>query len=143
MTELTTQQIAWCGGVIDSIGLIRLRKTDAGSSLASVSVSTALTPIAERLAELTGTKVTTVSRNYNRLGCSDHCTEPHLHVVSVTARWSLTGARALTFLAAIRPYLSVKADVADEVIDKGKAAPSKARTTQKMATLGWPTGKTA
>ena len=140
---LTPQQIAWCGGVIDSIGLIRLRETDAGSSLASVSVSTALVPIAERLASLTGTKVTTVHRSYNRLGCSSHCTEPHLHVSSTTARWSLTGARALTFLNAIRPFLSVKAELADEVIAASKDAPSKPRTTQKMATLGWPTGRTA
>lgn len=140
MSAVTIEQVAWCGGVIDAIGLIRLRETDVGSQLASVSVSTALVPIAQRLAELTGTKVTTVKRNYNRLGCSQHCTEAHLHVTSITARWSLTGARALTFLTAVRPYLGVKADAADEVISAAKGAPSKPRTAQKMAELGWPIG---
>ena len=143
MTTLTREQIAWCGGVIDAIGLVRLRETDAGSTLAYVGVSTALLPIAERLAELTGTKVTTVRRNYDRLGCTQHCTEPHLHVASVTARWSLTGARARAFLLAIRPFLGVKAAEVDEVLGATKDAPSKPRTTQKMADLGWPAGRSA
>lgn len=136
--SLQPEQIAWCGGVIDAIGLIRLRETDAGSNLAYVGVSTAQLPIAQRLADLTGTKVTTVRRDYTRLGCSQHCTEPHMHVLSVTARWSLTGARALAFLTAIRPYLTFKADDTDEVLAASKDAPSKARTTAKMRELGWP-----
>lgn len=141
--DLTPEQIAWCGGVIDAIGLVRLRETDAGSSLAYVSVSTALLPIAQRLADLTGTSVTTVRREYNRLGCSQHCTEAHQHVQSVTARWSLTGARALTFLQAIHPFLGVKIGEVDEVIAAAKDAPSKPRTTEKMASLGWPIGESA
>lgn len=140
MTALEPEQIAWCGGVIDALGLIRLRDTDAGSTLAYVGISTSLLPIAEHLAELTGTKVTTVRRDYDRLGCSTHCTEAHLHVSSVTARWSLTGSRASAFLAAVRPYLNVKADVVDEVLAATKAAPRKSATLHKMADLGWPVG---
>lgn len=139
MSELSEQQIAWCGGVIDAIGHVRTRETDAGSLLASVSVSTAQLPIAERLAHLTGIGVTRVTRDYNRVGCSDHCTEPHLHVVSVTARWNLTGARALIFLNAVRPYLVFKAAEADDVIRATGEAPAKPATAMKMATLGWPT----
>lgn len=143
MNKLTTEQIAWCAGVIDALGHIRLRETDVGSQLAMVSVSTALVPIAERLAELTGMKVTTVRRNYTRFGCTDHCTEPHLHVDSNTGRWSLTGSRANTFLLAVRPYLVVKADVVDEVLAATADAPRKPRTSEKMAQLGWPVRVTA
>lgn len=140
---VTPEQIAWCGGVIDAIGLIRLRETDAGSQLASVSVSTANLPIAERLASLTGMSVTKVVRDYKRMGCGEHCTEPHLHVASVTARWSLTGARANAFLTAVRPHLFFKADAADEVLAATADAPRKPRTTQKMRELGWPIGGAA
>lgn len=140
---LSSEEIAWCGGVIDALGLMRLRETDAGSQLPSVYVSTAQLPIAQRLADLTGVKVTMVSRDYKRMGCGQHCTEAHLHVNSVTARWSLTGARARAFLAAVRPYLFFKAAEADALIEATKDAPSKPRTTEKMADLGWPIGGAA
>lgn len=130
-------EIAWCGGVVDALGLLRLRETDAGSQLPSVFVSTPHLPIAQRLAELTGVRVTTVTRDYKRLGCGKHCTEPHLHVQSVTARWSLTGARARTFLLAVRPYLFVKADEADMILESSKDARSKPATTAKMREMGW------
>ena len=136
--SLTPEQIAWCAGVIDAIGLIRTRETYTGSQLAYVGVSTAQVQIAERLSELTGTRPTRVTRDYNRVGCADHCDEAHLHVQSVTARWSLTGARALTFLAAIQPYLTMRAADAERVIKATADAPSKARTVQKMTALGWP-----
>ena len=138
MSALSSTEIAWCGGVIDALALVRLRETDAGSSLPSISVSTPHLAIAQRLAELTGVSVTTVSRDYKRMGCGEHCTEAHLHVVSVTARWNLTGARARTFLLAIRPHLFVKAGEVDALLDATKDAPSKPRTSQKMAALGWP-----
>jgi len=140
---LATEEIAWCGGIIDALGLIRLRETDAGSQLPSVYVSTPNLPIAQRLADLTGIKVVTVNRDYKRMGCGKHCTEAHLHVQSVTARWSLTGARARAFLVAVRPYLFFKAADADAVIEATRDAPSKPRTTQKMAELGWPIGGAA
>lgn len=133
----TIEQIAWCGGVIDAIGLVRTRQTEADSLLAYVSVSTAQLPIANRLAALTGTKVTTVRRDYTRLGCSQHCEEPHLHVESVTARWSLTRARALVFLSSIEPYLVFKLEDTRRVLEETKDAPRKGTTVSKMTQLGW------
>jgi len=79
-----------------------------------------------------------VHREYRRLGCNEHCTEAHLHVSSTTARWSLTGARAVVFLAAIEPYLRAKQGLAQDVIAAGSTAPSKPATTRKMYQLGWP-----
>ena len=138
VAELSTGQLAWCAGVVDALALVRLRETNAGSALAYVGVSTALLPVAAQLADLTGTRVTTVRRNYDRAGCTSHCLEPHLHVDSTTARWSLTGARAVTFLQAVRPWLTVKAELVDMALAASAGAPSKPATTQKMADLGWP-----
>lgn len=132
-------EIAWCAGVVDAIGLVRQRELKAtGSLLAYVGVSTAHLGIAERLAELTGTRPTIVRRNYNRLGCSAHCTEPHQHVNSVTARWSLTGARARVFLQAVRPMLALKGQVVDETLWATQDAPFKPAVASKMVELGWP-----
>jgi hypothetical protein len=139
VTEIVTpEDVAWCGGVIDVLGLLRLRDTDAGARLPSVFISTPYAPIAQRLAYLTGMTVTTVTREYKRVGCSDHCTEPHLHVVSATARWSLTGSRAQVFLKAVRPYLFVKGAECDELLEASANARFKPATAAKMHELGWP-----
>lgn len=135
--KVSAPEIAWCGGVVDSLGLLRLRETDAGAHLPSVFVSTPHLPIARRLAELTGVKVTMVTRDYKRMGCGDHCTTAHLHVQSTTARWSLTGSRALVFLQAVRPYLFVKAEEADLLLESSSNPRSKPATTAKMREMGW------
>lgn len=135
---VTLYDVAWCAGVIDTIGLLRLRDTDAGSRLPVVSISTTNHPLAQRLGHLTGVRLTTVSRRYNRLGCGEHCTEPHLHVDSTTSRWSLTGSRARLFLYGIRPYLHVKGDEVDTLLAGSEEPAPKPRTIEKMVSLGWP-----
>lgn len=137
-SALQPEQLAWCAGVIDMVGLIKTRPMDTGSELSYVSVSTPRRDILDHLAELTGSGVVIVNRDYKRLGCGEHCTEPHLHVFSTTARWSLTGARAAVFLAAIEPYLMTKATQAQEAVAAGLVAPRKAATLNKMYRLGWP-----
>lgn len=137
MTTITPAQVAWCAGVIDALGLIKTRPMKTGSELAYVGVSSARIDILEYLAKLTGVKVVTVSRNYNRLGCGEHCTEAHLHVHSTTGRWSLTGARALLFLEAIEPHLVFKRMDAKAALAAGSAAPTKPGTLKKMQELGW------
>lgn len=135
---ITETQLAWCAGVIDVLGLIKTRPMDTGSELTYVGVSSTRPDILEALGDLTGTGVVTVHRDYKRLGCGEHCEEPHLHVVSTTARWSLTGAKATVFLSAIEPYLITKREPAQEAIAAGLVAPRKAATLTKMYRLGWP-----
>src|SRR5262245_1217884 len=135
---LTEIELAWCAGVIDSLGLIKTRPMKTGSELGYVAVSTTKIDILNRLAELTGVRSVMVHREYKRLGCGEHCKEPHLHVSSTTARWSLTGARAVVFLSAIEPYLRAKQGQATDVIAAGMIAPQKPATTRKLYALGWP-----
>lgn len=135
---ITDTELAWCAGVIDCLGLIKTRAMKTGSELGYVAVSTTKIDILDRLADLTGVRAITVHREYKRLGCNQHCEEPHLHVSSTTARWSLTGSRAVVFLTAIEPFLRAKKGLANDVIAAGQMAPSKPATIKKMYELGWP-----
>ena len=128
---------AWLAGVLDAIGRIRVRYADSGTALAEVAVSSPHVELLEKVAAMTGVKVTPVRRDYNRLGCSEHCREPHLHVESITGRWSLTGARAVIVLRAIRPHLVVLGPDADRVLAYAGDAPFKKATVDKMRALGW------
>ena len=135
---LSEVRLAWAAGVIDVLGLIKLR-TVGDTLLPAVYVSSARLDLCEALASMTGIKVTPVHRDYKRLGCGKHCTSPHHHVHSTTGRWSLTGARATVFLAAILPFLETKKGEAEQAIAVGRQAPCKPATVQKMYDLGWPT----
>lgn len=135
---ITELELAWCAGVIDVMGLISLRKMKTGSELAAVSISSTRLDLLHEIADLTGTTVVMVHRDYNRLNCNEHCPDKHSHVISSTGRWSLTGARAAVFLNAIEPYLRLKKEKVQEAVDVGASAPHKAATMRKMYALGWP-----
>lgn len=131
-------RLAWCAGVIDVLGAIRLRKTETGAQLPAVFLSSARQDVLQTLAKMTGTKVTQVFRDYNRLGCGEHCDEAHQHVLSTTGRWSLTGARATVFLSAVEPHILIRKSEVAEAIAAGLTVPHKPATVQKMYELGWP-----
>jgi hypothetical protein len=135
---MNVSELAWCAGVIDAMGIIRTRRMKTGSELGYVGVSSSKRDILKALADMTGTGITAVHRDYKRLGCNVHCEEPHLHVTSSTGRWSLTGARAAVFLLAIEPYLVIKKGAANDAIAAGLIAPRKDATLAKMYKLGWP-----
>lgn len=130
--------VLWCAGMCDALAIYRVRDAD-GTKLPSVSISTTRTAALQRLADLTGAKLTVVRRRYDRLGCGEHCTSPHLHVDSTTVRWSLTGARATIFSEAVTPHLITTRDEALAVLEVGRAAPHKPATRRKMEALGWVT----
>jgi hypothetical protein len=78
-----------------------------------------------------------VIRDYDRVGCGTHCTEPHLHVDSVTGRWQLVGYRATVVLANVLPYLVDRHDDAEALVVLGLAADHKTQTAAAMRRLGW------
>lgn len=136
--SVPSEQIAWCAGVVDTLGSIKTRPMDTGSELAYVAISSPRMDLLQVLADLTGSSVVAVRRDYKRLGCGEHCTEAHQHVQSVTGRWSLTGAKAIVFLTAIEPYLVTKREDAAAALAVGTDAPHKPATLKKMYELGWP-----
>jgi len=135
---ITGEDRAWAAGVVDVLGSFKIRETESGAVLPALYVSTPKFQIAEQLGRMTGVGITTVSRNYKRTGCGEHCNEAHLHVESTTARWSLTGARCTVFLSGVLPFLMVQASEAERFVQAGLEAKHKPATLTKMYDLGWP-----
>jgi hypothetical protein len=124
-------------GVVDLLGLIRVRDLPNGTRLPVMQMHGNHMPTFTYLSELTGTKAIVVRRSYSRAGCAQHCKEKHQHITSVSGRWSLTGAKATIVLWNIRPYLRVQADRAEEALNVGLRTRFKAATLEKMRQLGW------
>lgn len=134
---LSVADLAYVASVVDNIALIGERNVN-GALLPRVAVSTGNLGLLKDLGRLTGVGITSVTRSYGRAPCAEHCTERHQHIDSVTGRWILTGAKATVLLAAVRPYLRLRADEATSVIALGLTSGFKPATVTKMAALGWP-----
>ena len=130
--------LGYIAGILDANAIFRIRTTPGGTRLPGVFVHGLPAPILRVLSESTGTKITMVTRDYSRTPCAEHCEVPHSHVVSVSGRWSVTGAKATVLIAAVLPYLQAQVSDAEEVLEVGLAAPRKSNTFNKMAALGWP-----
>lgn len=129
---------AYLAGVLDMAGVIRLRpRPEPNPPLPYVGVSTPNKQLAEFLAGLTDSKVTEVTRKFNRHLCTEHCPADHSEIDSVTYRWSVTGVKATVLLANIKPYLVFKTPQANEALTAGLEANYKAATYGKMRVLGW------
>lgn len=134
---LTIAELAYIAGVVDTIGLIRIRPY-AEIGLPTVMVHAKVTPSLEYLATVTGVRLTVIHRDFTRAGCMEHCPEQHQHVYSVSGRWQLTGSRATIALLGIRQFLRIQGEAADEAIAIGLKAGRKPAIAAKMAALGWP-----
>lgn len=130
--------LAYLAGLVDAVGRLRTHTTTEGTTLPHLGISSPNLQLLRHCATLTGVKVTNVIRDYDRVGCGAHCTEPHLHVDSVTGRWQLVGWRATVVLAAIQPYLHQQRGHANDLIQLGLAATHKPQTATAMRRLGWP-----
>lgn len=136
--QLAPEKIAWIAGVVDVMAALRFRGVgESGTELPLVAVSTANLAVVNVLADATGMKVTPVSRDYVKNGCSKHCPQAHMHVVSVTGRWSVTGVRATVLLHNLLPYMQVQAEEAEKLVAVGLRSPRKPAVIEKMVRLGW------
>lgn len=134
---MTPETLGYVAGLIDALGRIRVRDLPNGTRLVAVGISSPRVELLRHLAGLTGVRVVEVRRTYDRLGCGDHCQEPHLHVDSHTGRWELTGARAVVVLRAVRPYLVTRGPEVDYALRVAGDSPAKPATRRKMVELGW------
>lgn len=128
---------AYLAGVLDGRGNIAVRRV-GDTLLPLVAVSVKETDLLEWLNKVTDVKIVMTTRDFVKNGCTQHCLQQHVHVQSVSARWSVTGAKATIVLAAVRPFLRVKGIDADIALSVGLRAPHKPATPRKMASLGWP-----
>lgn len=136
--SLSQQEIAYIAGILDSMGRFRVMETPEGTQLPLVSMSCPNMSILQYLGSLTGMTPFVTKRSYDRHRCTEHCLEPHQHVVSESGRWSISGAKATVVLAAIRPYARFQKTEIEELLTVGLEAPKKPATPKKMAALGWP-----
>lgn len=130
---------AYLAGIIDTMGIIRTREMRGDNPpIPYVGLHTPNLQISSLFAGVTDTKVTTVTRKYNKAQCTEHCTpDSHVHVNSVSHRWSVTGVKATVMLHNIKPYLVFKTDEANEALRVGMVANYKPATWRKMQLLGW------
>ena len=82
--------------------------------------------------------VVPTERDFTKAGCAEHCSEKHLHVRSLSGRWMISGAKATIVLAAVQPYLRLRAAEVEDAVALGLAANFKGATAQAMRKLGWP-----
>lgn len=135
---LSQGQIAHVAGVLDAMGRFKIRETPDGSQLPEIAVSCPNMPLLKYLGALTGSTPFVTKRTYDRHRCTEHCLEPHSHVVSESGRWGLTGARATVVLAAIEPFAVFQKTEVRDCLYVGLEAPKKKATPAKMSALGWP-----
>lgn len=133
---IETPTLAYVASVIDTQGIIRTRIA-GDTELPMVAVHGSNIPVLQYLADLTGTKVTIVKRSYDRVGCAEHCTEKHQHIVSSSGRWSVTGVKATVLLYNIRPFMRFQTEPARSALVLGTATRFKPATIEKMVALGW------
>lgn len=128
--------VAYIAGILDANAIFRVRDVN-GTKLPGVFVHGLHIELLQVLADSTGTAVTVIKRDYNGVRCAEHCPEKHVHTISVSGRWSVTGAKATVLLHNVVPHLRVQRVVAQEVLEVGLGAPHKAGTVVKMKDLGW------
>lgn len=129
--------IVYVAAVLDSQAVIRTREAH-GVVYPFVALSGGNVELLRLLAGMTGMKAVVTRRSYAKAGCAEHCQEKHLHVVSVSARWSISGAKATVVLAAVLPFLRLQVEEARTALLVGLGAPHKPATLRQMERLGWP-----
>jgi hypothetical protein len=115
-----------------------LRVAPQGTQLPAIAISNGNVEMLQYLAKLTGTRAVTTRQQYVKAGCSEHCREKHQHVMSVSGRWSVTGAKATVVLWNIRPYIHLQTEAVQTALVVGLGAGFKPATARMGEVVGWP-----
>ncbi len=129
--------LAYLAGVVDVLGRIWTRPSSNGRRLPLLELNANRPELMEWLSDLTRTDVVVTSRDYMRLGCAEHCSESHVHTVSTSTRWSVTGAKATIVLFNIEPYVFLKRPEVEYALGLGMMSEMRAQTVRDMKTRGW------
>lgn len=136
---LTSEDIAYFAGVLDSQARIRVTATGSSKALLPwIAVSSPSTVLTDALSEASGVRAFIRDRESNAHRCAEHCTSKHDHRRSLRSVWQVSGARATIILSASLPYLRMQVQEAREAVAAGLTAQHWGETPSKMAALGWP-----
>lgn len=133
---LTEADVAYVAAVIDTQAKITYRKV-RDSLLPQVQVCGSNTALLRWLGDLTGVRPIVTERDYTKHNCTIHCPTRHARIVSVSGRWTISGAKATVLLHTVLPYLRFQVQTAQEAVAVGMAVHYKGATVRKMQALGW------
>jgi hypothetical protein len=143
--EIGLGRLGWLAGIIDLRGYLSDRPTSAADRrLPTLAVTLSSqpngepSPVVSWLCERTAVTPIRTGKGFNRSGCGQHCPQPHVHVSNTYHRWIVGGAKAVTVLEAVLPFLVVKQDEARKMIALGMDAQIKPAHVEQMRRLGWP-----
>jgi len=134
--SLDVSTLAYIAAILDSRAVIRQR-TVGETDLPYLAVSCPDERLLDLLCRATAIRKVVTRREYAKAGCAEHCQEKHVHTVSRSMRWSVTGVKATVVLDNCLPYMQIQQEEAMEVLAIGLTAPYKAAALRRMAELGW------
>lgn len=134
--KLEIPELAYAAALIDTLGTMRLRDV-GGTQLPNLTIQARYGDALSWLGEKTGTKITTIIKDYNRAGCGEHCPEAHVHILSTSGRWVVTGVKATVVLHNVLPYLRVQRVQAIDLVAAGQTIGYKGNVVELMRERGW------
>ena len=137
---LDVSTLAYIAAILDSRAVIRER-TVGETDLPYIAVSCPDERLLDLLCRATGIRKVVTRREYIKAGCSEHCKQKHVHTVSKSMRWSLTGIKATVVLDNCLPYMRIQEEEAQRVLAIGLTAPYKTAALRRMVELGWDTSR--
>lgn len=135
---LADSEIAYVAAVVDTFARIKIRPTEAGTLIPTITISNPHRSMLAFMGQMTATKSFEVEKSYSKHRCGEHCPSRHEKIVSNSGRWSISGAKATVMLSAIQPYVRFQDEEVAEALEAGLAATKKAHTVASMQKIGWP-----
>lgn len=136
MPALDPADLAYAAALVDTLAVMSTREV-GGTQLPNVAINAKHRDVLDWLGRMTGTKVSTIKRDYHRGGCGEHCPEPHIHIQSASGRWVVTGVKATIVLHNLLPYLRVQRVQAIDLVTAGRTIGYKGHVVEEMRGAGW------
>jgi hypothetical protein len=136
---LDVRDVAYAAALVDTLGVLSLREVGP-TQLPNVAIQGRYAETLAWLGEMTGTRLTTISRDFVRNACNactHHCPEPHVHIKSTSVRWVVTGVKATIVLHNLAPFMRVQRDAALTMVEAGRTIGYKGNVIEQMREKGW------
>lgn len=134
--RLSVGELAYAAALVDTLAVLKTREVN-GTRLPEVTINARYGDALRWLGETTGSRVSTIARDYYRGACASHCPEAHVHIVSTSGRWSVTGVKATIVLHNLLPHMRVQRDEAADLVRAGQAIGYKGHVVEAMRSRGW------
>jgi hypothetical protein len=134
--KLEVPDLAYAAALIDTLAVMKLREVGP-TQLPELAINARYGEALAWLGDKTMTRISTIKRDYQRAGCGEHCPEAHVHIVSTSGRWVVTGVKATIVLHNVLPYLRVQRVQAIDLVVAGQTIGYKGNVVEVMRDLGW------